>query len=144
MNYYKDAEDLLNKYRTADVTLENLNKRLEKLKMLGKPKEINAINFDAIKGGSGSKDAIQLFAEVQHVMKQIQKLEDDKENIKNVLKNIKVQNKVCYDFLKARYLDNKTLEDVSEIIGYSSNSKASLYGLKDKALGMFIRFYWGE
>lgn len=144
MNYYKDAEDLLNKYRTADVTLENLNKRLEKLKMLGKPKEINAINFDAIKGGSGSKDAIQLFAEVQHVMKQIQKLEDDKENIKNVLKNIKVQNKVCYDFLKARYLDNKTLEDVSEVIGYSSNSKASLYGLKDKALGMFIRFYWGE
>ena len=81
---------------------------------------------------------------MQHIIKQIDKIKDEKEIIHNILAKIKIKNKEEYKFIELRYLQDNTLEDTARILGYSSNSKHTIYSIKDKSLKKFAMYFWGE
>lgn len=143
--YIKDAEEKLRKYSTMEETLKNLRKKLEKLKYSSSPKEITAVDFSRVGNGSSKrKDALEEFIEIKQLIKKINQLQGEQELISDVLEQIKNTNKENYDFICLRYFDNNSLQQTSELLGYSMNSHSTIYTIKDNALDNFIWFYYGE
>ena len=141
MDYKKDCEERLRRYAKADETLEILNKRLNKLSMYGKPNELGAIDFSKVGHSSGSKEAFDSLMEVQHVIKQIQNLEDDKEIIAEVLDKMKKSHKEDYKLVDLRYLQNLPMSITAEKLGYSDTSLRTVYKIKDRALKTFAMYF---
>lgn len=143
MDYIKDVEERLRKYKNAEETIINLNNRLKKLSMRGCPREVSAVDFSKIGHGSCSNEAFNDLVEVQHLMKQINNIEDDKEIIENTLNIIKRDNKEDYDFIDLKYLQELPMDQVAVKLGYSSSSNRTIYSIKDRALSKFALLYWG-
>lgn len=144
MDYFKDIENKLKEFSMIDEKLLLLNERLNKAQMRGCPKDITAIDFSKIGHGSGGNEAMHDLVEVQHILKQIKKVEDEKEIINNILNIFKTNYQEEYNFIRVRYLENNTMDETATKLGYSINSKQSLYALKDRSVNRFLGYYWGE
>lgn len=144
MDYKKDCEERLRKYAKADETLSILHERLEKMSMHGKPCDIKAIDFQKIGHCNMTSDALDDLVEVQHILKQINNLESEKEIINKVLKKIKSDNKEHYNFLQLKYIQDIPMNIVADKLGYSDRSSRTIYKIKDKALKNFAMYFWGE
>lgn len=143
MDYFKDAEERLKKYSNASQTLDNLKLRLERIKLNG-PKDIKAVDYSKIGKSNFSRDALNELVEAQHITRQIVKLESEVLVIDKILEQIKEKSLEQYKFINLRYVENKNLDKVAADIGYSSNSKHTIYTLRDNALKSFVTLYWGE
>lgn len=145
IHYQKDAEEKLRKYATIEITLSNLNKRLKKLQMISAPRDITAVDFSRVGNGSSRrKDAIDELMEVRTLTQKINELQNEQETITDVLDQIKNTNKENYNFICFRYLENNSIEDTADLLGYSKSSNHTIYSIKEKALDNFLWLYYGE
>ena len=144
MDYKKDIEERLIKYSHAEETLKNLNNRLNKLSLRGCPRELGAIDFSKIGHGTMSNEAFNDVIEVQHILKQINKIKIEEELIRDTLEIIKNENEEDYNFISFKYFDKLSMDQVATKLGYSQNSHHTIYSVKDRALSKFAYLYWGE
>ena len=144
MDYKKDCEERLIKYSNIEETLKNLNNRLNKLSMRGCPRDVNAVDFSKIGHTSGGNEALNDMVEVQHILKQINKLKIEEELINDTLQIIKNECEEDYKFINYKYLDKLSMDQVANKLGYSQNSHNTIYSIKDRALAKFAFYYWGE
>ena len=147
MNYLKESEEILNKYRIFKISLENLKERQEKIVRSGMPSDVKVIDYSkpAIQHQAYSKDTMNQICEIVSINKEIIKTEEEIKIITKILEQIKEENETSYKFIYLRYIKKEKLsmKKIAEELGYSTDSNDTIYKIKEKALILFSILYFG-
>jgi len=144
MDYRKETESILEKHRLSLRSIENLEKRKAKLVWDG-PKNNLVSNYNNAntQHTAYSKSALNDLVEVEHIRDQIYKTKEEAEHVENILKQIKEENSQYETFLRLKYIEKFNMNDCAKMLGYSENSKETIYNIKEAAISMFTLLYWG-
>lgn len=131
----KEIEERLRNYNNIDFMLTMLSQKLDRVKMKGSPRDISAVDFEKIGHGSGaSGNAISILKETNEIINKINELEFERATIKQVVEKIKSESEEEYKFIYYYYFMQESIQDVAEELGYSYNSKKTIYYKKSLIL----------
>ena len=147
MNYIKESEEILKNHRKMYFALKTLEERRKKIMFKTQPKEIGAITYDkpTTQHMDYSEDTINDICEILDINRQIQETEEEMRIVNNILNEIKIENEELEKFIRLKYITNhkKSMEDISTELGYSAESRKTVYAIKSKALREFTIRYFG-
>lgn len=133
----KDIESKIRDYYNYDLLMNNLQIALEKKSMEGSPKDITAVDLTSVGGGSGHSSAERIFKDIENIKYKIQKLNYDCKLIDSIINIIKKENEIEYKFIIEYYKNNKDIMSVATDLGYSYNSRNSVYKIRENILKKF-------
>lgn len=144
MNYIKEAEDILNNYKKLKDSISNLERRKKVIIDKCKPNEIGSIDYSRTITKQGyTEDTLNQMCEITQINFQIKETEAEIHVIKNILKQIKKENKILAKFLILRYIEKEDLKTISKNLGYSEESNHTIYDIRNKAIREFTIRYFG-
>lgn len=136
----KEIEEKIAQYKNLENRIELETKKLERARMAGGPKELSSIDPTGVHGGPGQKTAEESLLEVQRILVKIAELKKQKAIMDDIISEIKQENPEGYKFFDAYYMKNKDMEDTAKILGYSPNSRNTIYKIKNNLLANFREF----
>ena len=145
MNYIERSEQILANYKDLQNSIKNIENRIMKLKFSGIPREISASYMDdiCVKSSPKHDETINILCELKELVdKRIETL-DAMEEIDQILENISIRKK-CENYgsvLRMLYIEELTVEDTAEKLGYSS--RQSIYDIKKPAIRKFAINWFG-
>lgn len=139
MNYFKEAERVLSNRKGLDSSILNLYRRKERLIDSGAPQGITGLDpaKPYVSGGTVN-DTMSDCLDLIEVNKEIKITEAKIKEIDDVVDQLSDENK---KILKLWYVDVKSKEDICDILHFES--RTSLYGIRNKAIGQFAVLYFG-
>lgn len=147
MNYIRESEEVLKNHRKLNSSIINLKSRKNRIIAKGIPKDITGIDYSrpAIQKMDYSDSTMNEIFELMEVNRQIQETEDEMQLVENILKDIKQEDKELEKFLKLKYITEykKSMAEIADILGYSKESRKTIYNIKDRALKEFAIRYFG-
>ena len=100
------------------------------------------VDFSRVGRGSGARGNAQtILKEAQDVINQITNLEMEKGLIEQILSQLKKEIPEYYKFVELYYFNNNPIQQVAEEMGYSYNSKKTIYNIKkfvEETIGKYI------
>lgn len=131
---YEKIEKKLRNFKSYDFTLEMLAKKLDRIKMNG-VRDITAVDFSKVGHGSGgSPSAEDDLIKAKELIDTINFIEMERDYITDVVNQIRKESEEQYRFIDLYYFNAKSITDVAEELGYSPNSKKTIYFIKKKVL----------
>jgi len=144
MNYIQEAENLLLHYNDLYKSLGNIEKQINQLVDLSRPKELSAITLNMTGVNVGKiDDTFNMLYKLQNLRECREKTIVEFDKINEVLEDISSE-KGCDlhgKVLKMWYVDKLPKDDIAEMIGYST--KRSVYDIRDKAIRKFAVVMFG-
>lgn len=137
----KEIENRLNDYCNLDYKIKMLEIKLERQKMKGSPRDIGAIDFGKIGHGSGgNKSAQSILLDVQKTIIDINDLKYEKQTINNFIEMLKNESSEQYNFVRLYYFDKKSINETLNELGYSYNSRNTIYRIKKEIFAKFDKY----
>lgn len=131
----KEIEQRLRDFSNIDFVLSMLSQKLDRVKMKGSPRDISAVDFGNVGRGSGaSGNALSILKETNEIINKINELEFERATINQVLEKIKSESEEDYKFIYYYYFMQEPIQEVAEELGYSYNSKKTIYYKKSLIL----------
>lgn len=147
MDYIKESEEILKNHRKLNNALNNLNTRKHKLFLKGVPQDIRGIDYSrpAIQHTDYAESTINQMLEMIEINKQIAETQEEMQLVDNILKAIKEEDKELEKFLRLKYITEykKSMAEIADVLGYSKESRKTIYNIKDRALKEFAIRYFG-
>lgn len=147
MNYIKESEEILKVHRKLYYSLQTLNKRRKKLVFNGAPKMPGAIEYNkpAIQHMDYSEDTFNDMCEIMDINRQIAETEEEMKIVNDILEEIKKEDITLETFLRLKYITDykKSMGEIAQELGYSSESTKTIYNIKTRALREFAIRYFG-
>lgn len=142
IDYFEKAETVLKNYKLLRESLGHIDRRLNRLSMMGAPKPLTAIDISAVTGTGGMT--------TEAILKEVAEKQNEKSETVLVIKDIEqaltviAERKDCSDYRKLLimwYVDELDKEKIINILGYSSRQSA--YSHRNKALRKFAIAFFG-
>lgn len=147
MNYIKECEEILKNHRKLENSLANLKNRKNYLILKGVPKDIIGIDYSkpAIQHMDYSENTINQVIEMIEINRQIKEIKEEMKLVENIFKDIKEEEQELERFLKLKYIteNKKSMAEIAGEMGYSKESRKTIYNIKEKALKEFAIRYFG-
>lgn len=147
MNYIKESEEILKNHRKLNNALSNLNCRKRRLILKGVPKDIAGIDYSrpAIQHMDYAESTINEIVELMEINKQIEETQNEMQLVDDILEVIKKEDQELEKFLKLKYITKykKSMSEIANEMGYSRESRKTIYNIKDRALKEFAIRYFG-
>lgn len=140
MNYFKAAEQVLSSVPDLDRSLENLERRKERLLSEGSPRGIAEIDFD--KPFVDTRYINRTLTEalsLKECVRCIDKTHSDLEEIRAVIGQLPDE---LQRLVLLWYVEKKPKEEIMQSLGVYSNS--TLYAKRNKAVAAFALLYYGS
>ena len=135
------VEQKIRNYFNYNAKLDNLMIQLEKKRFEGSPKDIGAIDYESISSGTSKRQSAErVLSDVQKLQKQINDLKMEFKIVGSTLNIMKVDNPTEYNFVMEYYKKGKDIMAVAVDLGYSYNSRNSIYKIKENTLKIFKEF----
>lgn len=134
-------EQKIRNYFNYNAKLDMMMAQLEKKRWEGSPKDIGAIDYSSTSSGTSKRQtAEKVLSDVQKIQQQIQDFKCENKMISSAMQIIKHDNPMEYNFIMKYYHDCKDIMVVATELGYSYNSRNSIYKIKEKVLKKFEEF----
>lgn len=161
MDYIREAESKLKEYKLLERSLDNMAAEINRLKWMGKPRDVGAMNLSTlgIHGGTKENDALSIACAIAYcketrVMSQreIQRINVNLNYISRELGKEDYGELLRLWYIGKRERDPETqimdyrkasVEEICELLKYSSESRRYFYDRKKDALRKFAKAYWG-
>lgn len=140
MNYFKAAEQVLSSVPDLERSLENLERRKERLLSEGSPRGVAELDFD--KPFVDTRYINRTLTEalsLSECAQCIDKTRSDLEEIKKVIEQLPDElRRLVYLW----YVEKKPKEEIMQSMGIYSNS--TIYAKRNKAVAAFALLYYGS
>lgn len=134
-------EQKIRNYFNYYAKLDNLLVQLEKKRFEGSPKDIGAINYDSVSSGTSKRQSAEkVLSDVQRLQNEIQQLKWEYKIISSALQLMKSDSPTEYKFIIEYYKNGKDIMSVALDLGYSYNSRNSIYKIKENSLKKIKEF----
>lgn len=140
MNYFKAAEQVLSSVPDLERSLENLERRKERLLSEGSPRGIAEIDFD--KPFVDTRYINRTLTEalsLSECARCIDKTRSDLEEIRKVIEQLPDEQR---QLVSLWYVDKKPKEEIMQSMAIYSNS--TIYAKRNKAVAAFALLYYGS
>lgn len=139
MDYFAEAERVLKSYAGLKRALPNLLRRKQRIEDMGKPRDIPAISTDSgYISHTSFNDTMADLVALNFVCKDIAKTKQLIQEIETAVLQMSESKK---QLITLWYFENRTKEDICEIIGKYSTS--TVYEMRNRAVAEFALFYFG-
>ena len=139
MNFFKEAEEILNNYPKLVTALSNLKKR--KVRLLQKNAPSSVISAGLLKLSTDSvhvTDTIGEMVELANTVANISITENKVEEIEMLISKLSKEER---NIIKFWYFEKLSKDEI--LIKLNMTNKSSLYKKRNKAVGDFAVFYYG-
>lgn len=161
MDYIREAENKLKEYRLLEKSLDNLAAEINRLKRLGAPKDISAINYSnlGVRGGNKETDPVNIACAIADckemrilTQREIQRINTNLNFISRELGKEDYGELLRLWYMGLREKDPETgvieykkmtVEEICKQLKYSSESRRYFYDRKKDALRKFAKAYFG-
>lgn len=138
MNYYKEAESILNSLPELEKALINLNRRYQRLIESGAPKDIGAIDYSKpFVSSHNVRDTLEDMLELVECGRNIEKTKSKIESIMDVIAQLDAEEKKLVELW---YIKKRTKEDIAEAFDIALTT---VYNIRNKAVSHFAVLYFG-
>ena len=140
MNYFKAAEQVLESISYLEQGLENLERRKQRLMMQGKPRDIEAPNFDRpFVDTRYVNNTLTEALSLNECSYCISKTNSDLEEIRAIIDQLPDElRRLVYLW----YVEKKPKEEIMQSMDIYSNS--TIYAKRNKAVAVFALLYYGS
>jgi len=146
MDYIREAEKVLYHYRELQFALENLEHQIANLIGRSAPSAWKAAELEitGVKYGFHD-DAYNILFKIKVLTENKEKTAAEMEKVDKLLDELEKDPDCEYyiDVLRLWYIEKTPKEEIAGIIGYSPNSRQSIYNIKDRAIRKFAVMYFG-
>lgn len=146
MDYVREAEKVLYHYRDLKFALQNLEHQIEKLIFQSAPADAKGANIEitGVKYGYHD-DAINTLFKLKVLTENQEKTAAEIKKIDELLDELEKDSDCEYysQVLRLWYIEKTPKEEIAGLIGYSPNSRQSIYNIKDQAIRKFAIMYFG-
>lgn len=146
MDYIREAEKVLRHYRDLKYALDNLRHQIEIIIKRYGPSDAKIAQLDetGIKCGHYDNTLNDMF-KLQVLSENEKKTAEEIKKIDEILNQIEKEPGCEYysQVLRLWYIEKVPKEEIAGLIGYSPNSRQSIYNIKDQAIRKFAVMYFG-
>jgi hypothetical protein len=146
MDYVREAEKVLYHYRDLKFALENLNHQIGTIIRQSAPTDAKGARFEITGVKSGYQDdTYNSLFKLKVLTENQEKTAEEIKKIDSLLDAIEKDPDCEYysQVLRLWYIEKTPKEEIAGLIGYSQNSRQSIYNIKDRAIRKFAIMYFG-
>lgn len=146
MDYVHEAEKVLYHYRDLKYALKNLNEQIAIMIGQSAPAQAKGAEFEitGVKYGYHN-DAVNVLFKLKVLTENKEKTAAEIKRVDDLLDALDKDPDCEYysQVLRLWYIERKPKEEIAGLIGYSPNSRQSIYNIKDQAIRKFAIMYFG-
>lgn len=139
INYFDEAEKMLQSRGSLEQALANLERRQERIIKQSAPAGYPSVDLSQpYTSTKNVNDALTEVLELAEVAREIQVTKDTIREIDLVLEQLESEDR---HILRLWYIERKSKEEIAVAISYSSSS--TIYDIRNKAVSRFALLYFG-